>query len=218
MANVEQLFLDYIAEHQAGGTADPLAYLERVDGLDRAELVALIDAYLSRSLGRDWDPEAFKGSASERVAEGIALSIQGESGWWPMVLPRLRNQARLTRRQVVERLTAALGAKGREQKVHGYYHDMEHGSLASAGVSQRVLTALAEIYGASAERLRELGEPVARGPRPAAGEPAPAMARTTQPDARYEKSTADSLDDAYRATPVAPAERDEIDEMFTGGS
>ena len=47
------------------------------------------------------------------------------------MLPRLRKQARLTRAQVVERLSAALGAAGREQKVAGYYHEMEQGTLDS---------------------------------------------------------------------------------------
>jgi len=217
MADVEQLLREYIAEHRAGGKADPLEYLERVEGTDRAELVELIDAYLSRSMGRDWDPDAFKGSAAERVADGIALSLTGEAGWWPMVLPRLRDKARMTRRQVVGKLSEALGAQGREEKVHGYYHGMEQGSLASAGVSQRVLEALGEIYGSSAEKLRELGEPMTSGARPAAGG-APAMARTALPDERYVLADMESGEDLERATPVAPAERDEIDELFTGGS
>ena len=211
MADVEKLLSEYIAEHRAGGEADPLAYLDRVEGTDRAELTELIDAYLVRSPGREWDPKAFKGSAAERVADGVARSLEGTSGWWPMVLPRLRDRARLTRRQLVERLSAVLGVAGGEEKVADYYHAMEQGTLASGGVSPRVLDALAEIYGGSAETLRELGAPLGEGRGPAG---APALARTARPDPTY------ALEDREqpRAQPVAPApERDEIDELFTGG-
>ena len=129
------------------------------------------------------------------------------------MLPRLRKQARLTRAQVVERLSAALGAGGREQKVAGYYHEMEQGTLDSRRVSERVLAALGEIYGTTAEKLREIGEPLGTGP-PAAGAPAPAMMRKATPAPEYARRGPREL----RAEPVAPAEeRDEIDELFTGG-
>ena len=215
MADVEKLLSEYIAEHRAGGEADPLTYLDRVEGTDRAELTELIDAYLVRSPGREWDPEAYRGSAAEKVADGIARSLQGASGWWPMVLPRLRDRARLTRRQLVERLSAALGAAGSEEQVADYYHGMEHGTLASGGVSQRVLDALADIYGGSAELLRELGEPLGEGRGPAG---APAMARTSRPDSRYAMEAGAADRDERGSEPVAPAgQRDEIDELFTGG-
>jgi hypothetical protein len=213
MANVEQLLSEYIAEHRAGGKADPLEYLGRVEGTDRAELIELIDAYLERSPGREWDAGAYQGSDAERVADAITRSLVGASGWWPVVLPRLRDRARLTRAQVVERLSAALGAVGSEQKVGAYYHEMEHGSLASRGVSQRVLDALGGIYGAGADYLREAGEPIGSGRGPTS---VPAMARVAIPDAAYE--TLDAPAAAPRSEPVTPAEeRDEIDELFTGG-
>ncbi len=215
MPDAQELLSEYIAEHRAGGEADPLAYLERVEGLDRAELAALIDAYLVRSPGRDWDADAYHGSAAERVAEGIARSLQlGAAGWWPTVLPRLRDQLELTRAQVVERLSAALGVAGREEKVGTYYHEMEHGTIDSTRVSNRVLAALGEIYGTTKETLREIGQPIGEGREP--GEQ-PAMARTALPKPEYEDAKGAGAGSA-RSEPVTPArERDEIDEMFTGG-
>ena len=133
MADVDKLYSDYIAEHKAGGKADPLEYLNRVEGVDRDELTELIDAYLARSPGQAWDAEAYAGSSAERAAESVARSLEGVSGWWPTVLPRMRAAARLTRAQVVERLSASLGATGREEKVAGYYHQMEQGSLPVRG-------------------------------------------------------------------------------------
>ena len=212
--DVQKLLSEYIAEHRAGGAADPLVYLDRAAEADRPELAALLDAYLARSPGRDWDPAAYSGSAAERVAESVGRSLTGAAGLWPAVLPRLRNQMRLTRAQVVERLSAALGAAGKEAKVAGYYHEMERGDLDSRRVSERVLTALGEIYGTTAEKLREIGEPLGMGSPPTAGAPAPAMMRKATPDAAYAAEDRDEL----RSEPVAPAEEwDEIDEMFTGG-
>ena len=51
--DVQKLLSEYIAEHRAGGEADPIAYLDRADDADRPELTELIDAYLVRSPGRD---------------------------------------------------------------------------------------------------------------------------------------------------------------------
>ncbi len=211
--DVKKLLSAYIAEHRAGGEADPLAFLEGADPGDRGELAVLIDGYLARSPGREWDQQAYSGSAAERVAEGVGRSLTGSSGLWPAMLPRLRHQARLTRAQVVERLSAALGAAGKEAKVGGYYHEMERGDLGSRRVSERVLAALGEIYGTTAEKLREIGEPLGAA-GPPGGAPAPAMLRKATPAAEY--TVADRVPDI--SEPLAPAEkRDEIDEMFTGG-
>ena len=80
MADVDKLFNDYVAEHRAGGEADPRAYLERVEGVDRDELATLIDAYLVRSPGRSWDPEAYEGSPAQALVAGIERSIGRQGG------------------------------------------------------------------------------------------------------------------------------------------
>ncbi len=215
MADVERLLTEYIAEHRAGGEADPIAYLDRVGGADRAELVELIDAYLERSPGREWDAAAYKGSEAERVADAISRSLVGESGWWPLVLPRLRAKLEMTRAAVVSRLADALGASGRADKVAGYYHAMEQGTLESSGVSARVLAALGEIYGSSGDYLREISEPLrASG---AIEHEAPAMLRRAFPDPDYEL-VAGAHDLGPAPASSNGAEHDEIDELFTGGA
>lgn len=209
MAEVERLFADYVAEHRGGGEADPLAYLDRAEEGERDELALLIDAYLARAPGRAWDRVAFAGSPAERLSDAVAQSLQGVSGIWPVVLPRLRHRAQVTRGELVGRLAAALGAGDREQKVGGYYHEMERGLLPSAGVSARVLDALGEIVGATGEFLRRAGEPLAIGGTPDPGE---VYARTGRSDAR--DRNADSAPAPADRTPEA---RDEVDELFTGG-
>jgi len=130
MTDVNRLLEEFIAEDRAGGVADPLPYLARVSGLDRAELEALLDGYLARAPRRAFDRAAFEASP----ARGVATSLAGLSGTWPALLPRLRDRARLRRAELVSRLAVELGVAGREAKVAGYYHAMEQGTLPAAGV------------------------------------------------------------------------------------
>ena len=211
MSDVDRLFGEYIAEHRAGGRADPLAYLSRTKtGAQRDELEALIDGYLARAPRRQWDSEAFTGSSAERVAHGLERAIGGEAGLWPVELPRLRERARLRRSDLVGRLAAELGVAGREDRVAGYYHEMEQGLLPAAGVSERVLTALAEIVGTTADALRRAGAAVAPGP-PGEGSGGPVFARRALQLEEAPSSTAPTEALASRA------EWDEIDELFRGG-
>src|SRR4051812_385401 len=136
---VDRLLGEYIAEHRAGGPADPLKYLAHAASDDeRAELSVLIDGYLARAPRRRWDAEGFTSSSAARVAEGLERSIGGAGGLWPLELPRLRERVRLRRAELVDRLAEALGVVGREKKVAGYYHEMEQGLLPARGVSDRV--------------------------------------------------------------------------------
>jgi hypothetical protein len=78
---------DYIAEHRAGGEADPGDYLSRASPAQRAELAALIDAYLTRTPRQPVDQAAFRGSSAERTVDELERTIVGQSGLWPAVLP-----------------------------------------------------------------------------------------------------------------------------------
>ena len=214
MADIDNLFRDYVAEHKAGGEADPRRYLKQVEGTDRAELAALIDGYLVRSPGQPWDSEKFKGSAAEQWTEAMSRSLVGSAGTWPVLLPRLRERARITRANLVEQLSAALGVGGQEEKVASYYHQMEQGQLPSQGVSTRVLEELAAIVGSSAEALRSAGEQIGEGGAPPEGT---VFARVAVPRPEYEV-------DADMAPPAPAAKRapetggpDEVDRLFTGG-
>ena len=211
MADVEKLLQEFIEEDRAGGTADPLDYLQRAEGTDRAELEALIDGYLARAPRRPFDRDAFIRSPARAVAEELGRALGGASGTWPALLPRLRHRAQLRRSDVVGRLASELGA-GRDQagKVARYYHQMEQGTLPAAGVSDRVLEALGRVVGVSMERLREAGR--SAGEMPPAAAAAGAFARVGSPDPQY----AEAEDLMPAAPPDEP--RDSIDELFTGAS
>ncbi len=211
MTDVDRLLKQYIEEHQSGGEADPLQYLEQVsDRVERLELEALIDGYLMHAPQQEVDITVeYEGSLAEKVVESLSPSITGVSGLWPTVLPELRNQARVKRAVLVTRLATALGVADREEKVADYYNQMEQGRLAASGVSDRVLDALGLMFGASAKRLRAMGQALsAAGPTTGT---APAFARRAS----------EPLEQAPAAAPPAAAasaeEWDEVDELFRGG-
>jgi hypothetical protein len=208
MTDVNRLLEEFIAEDRAGAVADPAAYLARAAGVDRAELEALIDGYLARAPRRAFSRAAFEASPA---AGRVVASLAGSSGTWPSLLPRLRDRARLKRAELVARLASELGLGGREAKVASYYHAMEQGTLASSGVSDRVLEALGRIVGESAVALRAAGT-LAPPPSP----PAPAgaaFARVASPAPELMAAAAGR----GRVEGASP-ERDEVDDLFTGGA
>jgi hypothetical protein len=209
MIGVDRLLADYIAEHRAGGDADPREFLARASPRDRAELAALIDGYLARAPREQFDEEAFRGSSAERTVDELQRALVGQSGVWPAVLPKLRDRAGLKRSELVERLAALLGVSNRSEKVARYYHEMEQGLLPAQGVSERVLEALSQIVGESAEALREAGR--ALRPPPSAG-PAASQAAFARRAHAETPSTP-----AAAAAPAGDEELDEVDALFRGG-
>ncbi len=103
MVDVQRLLSDFIAADRSGGDPEPLGYLERVKGTDRAELEALIDAYLARAPRRAFDEAAFAASPSRTLRDELMHSLTGLAGAWPTLLPQLRHRAELKRTEVVER-------------------------------------------------------------------------------------------------------------------
>ena len=154
MTDVQRLFAEYTEAYPA----DPSPFLTQVSGRDRAELAALIDAFLERAPRRAFDPEALRSSPAAAVAESVHRSLAGSSGMWPSLLPQLRHRAKLKRADLVAQLAARLGAEGQTEKVGRYYHQMEQGLLPASGVSDSVLEGLGRIVGYGADALRKAGE------------------------------------------------------------
>lgn len=207
MPDVERLLQEFIAEDRAGGVADPLVYLARVTGADRAELEALIDGYLARAPRRVFDRDAFEASPARAIAEDVGRALGGVSGTWPVVLPRLRHRAQLRRTDVVRLLAVELDAEAQVDKVARYYHEMEQGTLPAVGVSDQVLEALGRVMSVTAAHLRAAGKSVGG----AASGPADSIAF-----ARVGSADPDDAAAVGRPEPVAPP--DAIDALFTGTS
>jgi hypothetical protein len=210
MSDVERLLAEYKQLHRAGGDADPSPFLARTSGVEREQLAALIDAYLERAPRREFDAAAFRDSPAAAVADSAQRTLAGSAGLWPVLLPRLRNQARIRRADLVAELAARLGAQSQQEKVASYYHEMEQGRLPASGVSDTVLEALGKIVGYGKAALRSAGEmPAPGGPPPEAGA---VYARTTpRPGAHAAEA------EAPAAAPTGPEEWDEVDRLFRAG-
>ena len=210
MTDVESLIKQFIAEHESGGDADPRTYLTKANATEREELAALIEGYLMRAPRRRWDPQAYARSGAPEIVDALSRSLQGSAGLWPSLLPRLRQQARLKRNELVSELAARLGAEPDRPKVERYYHQMEQGLLPSDGVSDRVLEALGQIVGQSKEALREAGRSFGE---PTAGVVASPAAFARTPGAVVDRSAplSEELPDE------TPEQWDEVDRLFRGG-
>jgi len=208
MSSVETLLAEYVAEHRAGGRADPIEFVQRAAPAERRELAALIDGYLSSAPRTPLTQQPSQEPRAEATIEALSRSIGGTAGLWPALLPQLRNRAGLKRRELVERLAAALGVSSKESKVARYYHEMELGLLPASGVSSRVLEALAKLVGTSPAELRDAGVALGEG-RGASGH-VEAFART----ALLEEPVPPAPE---AATPDADQQWDEVDDLFRGG-
>jgi hypothetical protein len=206
MAQIDELLREYKEAHGAG-SGDPRPFLSRAQAADRAVLAALIEGYLENAPRREFDREEFLESPAAPVAEGVQRSLAGAGGLWPALLPRLRAQARVKRADLVRELAARLGAESQQDKVAGYYHEMEQGLLPAEGVSDTVLEALGKIVGVAAESLRKAGSLPAPGP--------PRM-----DEAAVFTRMARAAPDTAAAPPVAgqaaDEEWDEVDRLFRG--
>lgn len=230
MTDIDKLFDEYRAQHRSG-SPDPTPYLAQAEGNDRVELEALIDGYLVRAPGRPWDAQAFEGSRARMLVDQLVGEWELEDGekpetlGWKELLPALRGRAQIMRRELVERLAEAIGHPGEAQRVGAYFHQMEIGKLPAEGVSNRVLEALADLLGESAQKLRETGSVVVPGGETEHGaQQQIVFARIAVRNARDERATP-GTEDARRAAPPQPAERveaseldlDEVDHLFTSG-
>lgn len=220
MTDLEKLISEFAAEFESGADPDPGKFLARVKGDQRADLASRLDAYLADSPPSEWDPGTYERSPAKLAVDRVFESLEGVSGTWPELLPHLRHRAELKRRVLVERLAVALGFPDQTERVKRYYHGMEHGSVRATTVSGRVLEALAEIVGTSAEALRSAG---ARADEGVGADSAATFARTAIQDERYMRPDEPADADAPRSASAfaggsggGERRRDELDELFLG--
>lgn len=202
--SVDERFKAFKAAYAAGEDPDPLAALGGLEGADRIELTALIDAYLARAPAPAWDAAAFAEYRESRLARRIVEQVQtGDEK-----LADLRHAAQIKRPDLVAQLADELHAPEARSRIADYYHQLEWGTLDPRPVSNRVYEALSRLLGVSAERVRA------------------AAARAVPPSAAITHARTARLDARFDAAPAAPApasteppddEPDEIDQLFLGG-
>ncbi len=210
MTSLDEILSDFIDAWIAGERPDLDDHLERVPEAEREELAGLIRAFMVDAPVPAYSTETLREIQSEPAVQRTIELIEARSGLWAELLPRLRTRVRLTREEVVSRLANALGQGPKEARVHAYYHRMESGTIEPAGVSRRVLDALAGIFGVTTGDLEAAGD-FGSAPEPDAGA---VFARPLEPGVTYDVRS-ERLE--HRSLDKTPAEWDEVDRLFLGG-
>jgi hypothetical protein len=153
MSTIDELFSRYVSEYRDAGDADPRPYLDKVRGVDRAELAARIDRFLDTAPPPAFDADAFARFRADPKRQAMVTQILSSES-----LVDLRTAAAATKREVGEALAERLGLAAQANAVRARYHDVESGNVDPRRVASRVWDALAGILGASADALREAAE------------------------------------------------------------
>jgi transcriptional regulator with XRE-family HTH domain len=208
MTETDRLLSDFIDAWNAGRRPRVQDYLARAPDDARNELAEQLTTFLEYAPTPAYDEATMAELMADPAVVAAAEAFESEAGLWPALLPRLREQARLTLGDVAGRLADALGLVGREAKTEAYLSRMEAGTLDPGGVSRRVLEALGRILRVDPGDLDRAG---AFG----VAEPAPALLRSdpgTAPSVAHLEVLADAL-----AASAPGEEWDEVDHLFRGG-
>lgn len=206
MADVDRLLSEFVDAWNAGERPRVEHFLDQAPADSQHELAERIEAFLDVAPTPDYSAETLRELMREPAVLASVDALEGRAGLWPSLLPRLRRRAQLRRDQVVDGIVERLGIQGQEGKAAQYVHELETGTLATAGVSRRVIEALAGVLGASAEELERAAD--FRGLAMEGAEPAFLRAA---PDAETRELR------VARATDAAEREWDEVDRLFRGG-
>jgi hypothetical protein len=199
---VERLFDAFAQAYQRGERPDVSEYLDRA-GSERDDLGYLIDRFLQAVPAQPPTEEEF-------------VLMQARLEHEPVLLI-LRKRRKLTREAVVGALVSALGLDPeKREKVAGYYHELEVGTLDPTPVSSRVWDALGDLLHANVRLIAGL-RPPPTAPEAVFHRYAPYVA-PAEPIVELLSMDAGEPKPPTAATDrLRLPERDEIDRLFTGG-
>lgn len=205
MSSVETLLAQFADEWNAGRTPSVADYLEQLpEGPDRDELAAQIDTFLTFAPTPDYDEGTLARLRAEPAVRAGVAAFAGERGAWSLLLPRLRERAGLSLRDLAEKVLLSAGRDpGGADKAARHLEAMERGELDATSVSPRLLGVLGRVLGISRDELVRAGTPAAAG-----GTLFRRQAGTESVGARL-----DMVADALTA-PAPGRKRDEVDELF----
>jgi transcriptional regulator with XRE-family HTH domain len=208
MVSIDRVLSEFIDDWNAGRRPQVDAYLDRVPEGERASLADQLMTWLEVAPTPAYDDKTRAEIRSEPVARASIDAMASEAGLWPELLPRLRERASLSVRELAGNLVAAIGlGSNAEPKTSDYLKQLERGSLDPARVSQTVIEKLAGILRVEPSLLDQAGGPTFR--------PAP-MFRAAKPASSGTVRNMEVLADMLTAK--APAEDwDEVDQLFQGG-
>jgi hypothetical protein len=166
-ASVEQVFLDALEDLRAGRVDSIEHYLELVPQSQRAQLADLLAMYFA-SRRRPAEKE-LRAASYERVLDTIdrVSETAGPAGILPGLLRELRRTRGLRRQDVTRSLCERFEVgENAVSELEREYHRLETGQLGGEGLSQRLLTALAELFRIDLDDLAGASLPVPGTARP----------------------------------------------------
>lgn len=210
MTDVHTLLSNFVAGWKAGRRPDVEAFLASVPTDEREELADAIEAFLIGAPTPRYDEQTLAELESSQQVREAERAIAGRSGTWPMLLPALRRQRRLTRASVAQTLATELGFPSAHERVREHLHDMETGARDARRVSRRVLVALGTVLGADPAEI------VRAGLVNTIGGPTSGLTPTRRgfPD---QPPFSEVPADYERPQPLDPAVWAEVDRLFLGG-
>ena len=207
MAEPRELLEEFRSGFEAGDDPDPRELLERVEGERRQELRSLIDRYLMTAPRRSWDPVAYEASPAKAAVDRVYESLEGVSVHMARA-PAGASQPGADQTQRAGAAPARRAGSGRPGRARRRLLQPDGARLAAGrGRLEPGDRGAGGIVGASAEAIREAG---AAGGE--AGGPDLLYTRMALSDAAFEAEEV-----AAPAASSLPPDRDEVDELFTGG-
>jgi len=165
MTDARTLLSAFKEEWEAGLRPDVGAFLAAASAGQRGELAHAIEAFLCDAPLPRYDGGTLEQLESSQPVREAERAFDGRAGTWPLLLPALRREGRLTRSDAARRLATELGFSGAHERVHEHLHTMEYGTADPLRISRRVLVALARVLGTTAARLERAGRvPTLGGP------------------------------------------------------
>jgi hypothetical protein len=165
MTDTQALLQAFTDAWEAGLRPDVEGFLAEAPAQQQSELADAIRAFLCSAPLPRYDDQTLAELDSSQAVREAARAIDGRTGTWPLLLPSLRRQRRLTRAEVAQRLATELGLSSAHQRVRQHLHNMEYGTADALCISDRVLVALASVLGTTFSDLARAGRvPTLGGP------------------------------------------------------
>jgi hypothetical protein len=208
-ADLDRILSEFMDAWNAGRRPDVEDYLARVAPGERRELADEITNWLAWAPTPAYDEATYEQLRADPLVRAVVAAVDEPAGLWRTLLPRLRARARMSIPEVAAAIGGRLGIEGREDKTARYLEEMEGGTLDPAGVSRRVLDALARVLGVPAADLESAGD-LGWAARPSA-----ALLRAEPGVGEEARPHLEILAEAMAAPSAEPW--DDVDELFRGG-
>lgn len=179
MADMDDIYAEFVREWQAGQAPDLDVFLERAEPSDRDALAERIETFVMVAPSVELDPaRAAEIHASPAFLRALAIADDAEPLAWGARLRAARERAGLSLADLGARFADAFGIAGKQEKATGLLGELEAGGGTPELVSRRAASRLEELLGLAADALRPppLVQPQFRADADGPAAPAPARA------------------------------------------